>query len=516
MSSGYPMNSRRIKLFLALGLAVLLSARLLLQFILYRSGFTCLTADEFARTIMSAHWARHPQLICHGVWLPFHQYFLGFLLRLKWELLWTPRIAWMAMGALSIVLIYFFSRRLFRSRSVGLISAILLASNPLHIWLSSTPLSELPYLTAILAFLLSFTLYLRRDKIIYLYLSAFLLIAGNGFRYESWLLTMVFSLYTAVEGIRRFRHVNKGRLLTSLAAALLPWIVPLLWLVGNYEQSGSALYFLEFNRILDLSAFGSRRSYLNLFGALFRIDPVTSILGVVGLGAALIRFRHDRAVHYYVAASVIPFILFFLLQGGRATLPGNYLRYLASFVFFIYPALAYFLVMVIDYLSRASRPRLIILALIVGLLASARIRASFLFDNDPAGAGLKVGEKIRLLRNGDFSISSRPVLIEASSWEHLAIEVGANDVTSLLMDRKIIDEARDRRTPSLLLADKETMMDFLTGRGVSYVVVKSPELKQAMEKDLELESRGEANGYIFYLIPPDFDKTEGVENKVLR
>lgn len=502
--------------FIAAGLTALLSLRVVWQFQLYRCGFISFTADEFARTIMAARWARNPRAIWHGVWLPFHQYFLGFLLRLKWELLWTPRIIWIILGLTSIVLMYAFARRLFESPTIGVISAILLAVNPLHIWLSSTPLSELPYATAILACFLSFTLYLRRKKYIYLFTSAFLLLLANGFRYESWLISGVFSLYLVGEGIRRSWR-GKARavhLFASLTAALLPWILPLAWIIGNYNRTGNAFYFMAFNRDLDLRAFGSRRSYINFLRAFIKIDPVASVLSVAGLGACLFRYRRDRAVCFYVAATVIPFLVFSGFQGGRATLPRNYLRYLAPFIFFAYPAVASLIIMVINRIVRSQRRRVVALAVILGGVIVIQARASFQFVNDPAGAGLKVGEKIRSLRRQAPGLAQRPILIEVSDWQHLAIQVGANDISSLICDRQVLDVIKARRTSSLLLSDKNAVRNYLIERDVSCVVVKSPELRKVMEKDLELKSRGEVNGYVFYLIPPGFDKTESVESRV--
>lgn len=123
-----------------IGLGMILLGRILIHILLYQSGFNVLTADDFGRIIIAAHWARSPEPMLGGYWLPFHTYLFGALFWMIWDLLWTPRIVAIIFGLVSIVVMFLLTEELTHNRRLGVIAAILLAINPAHIWLSSTPL----------------------------------------------------------------------------------------------------------------------------------------------------------------------------------------------------------------------------------------------------------------------------------------------------------------------------------------------------------------------------------------
>ncbi len=99
----FPYTNRN-KLLIPIGLVSLVSGRLFLQVMLYRFGFMSLSADEFGRTVLAARWARDPHAVWSGVWLPFHMYLFGAALRLKWEMLYVPRIIVTVFGFISMTL----------------------------------------------------------------------------------------------------------------------------------------------------------------------------------------------------------------------------------------------------------------------------------------------------------------------------------------------------------------------------------------------------------------------------
>ena len=484
-----------------LGIILLLIAKLSLQVLLYRSGFEALTADEFAWTVLAAHWAQSPYAAWSGRWLTFQRYVFGTALRLRWDLLYVPRAIVILLGAISIVLMYQLASRLFESRKIGLVSAILLAVNPVHAWLSSTPLAEMPQMTLILASMLNFVLYLKSKRRRCIYVSAFMLALAGGFRYESWMFSIVFSLYLIGEGILQFwrKDADIKQSLTLIAMAFIPWMFPVAWIIGNYMEMGDPLYFITGKKLYKLTWYGPGRSYNYYLQTFLKIDPYATVLGVLGLVICLLRYRKSRAIQWYVAMAVIPFSVFAYLHGGQIEPQGNFFRYLALFIFISYPGVACLIDLGINFVAKSQTTRMILLVLILGIMVTTQTRTTFQFVNDPAADGLEVGERIRALRVEHPELSQRPVLIELSYWQYLAIHVGANDISLLMYDREL--DIEHRQTSSLLLSGPDTVRKYLALYDISYVVVRSPELEEAVEQALGILPFEEVNAYFFYQIP---------------
>jgi predicted membrane-bound mannosyltransferase len=89
-------------------LVALIVVRVLLQVVLYRSGFLSLSADEFGRTYFAARWIQTGETYSYGPWLPFHMYLYGAALSLWGDMLWMPRLVTIVMGVISIVFMYLF------------------------------------------------------------------------------------------------------------------------------------------------------------------------------------------------------------------------------------------------------------------------------------------------------------------------------------------------------------------------------------------------------------------------
>ncbi len=499
-SVNFPLASKK-KLFIPIELILLVSGRLLLQLMLYRAGFMALTADEFGRTVLAARWAQHPYMLWNGPWLPFHMYLFGTALRLKMEMLWVPRVIVILFGALSILLMYLLTSQLFGSRRVGLISAFLLAVNPVHVWLSSTPLTEIPHATFALAGLLGLVLYLKYGKQRYIYLGAFALALASGFRFEAWILSIFFDLALIWSGIQLYKQgaLDSKRLFNLAVGSMIPWLFPVAWMAGNYLETGNPLYFMEYIKTYKLTWYGRHGSYLHYLKTFLRIDPYTTVLAIFGIGLCWLHHPKSWAVRWYSVVMVAPFLLFAYLHGGQTEPPGNYFRYLSFFIFLIYPAVAYLIDTVVSFVGRSwlnKRGVLGLLFLILGVMGLTQTYRTFQFVNDPSAEGLAVGQRIRSLRVEHPEIAQRPVLIELSYWQYLAIHVGANDVSSIVYDRTL--DLEHRQSSSFIATNAEALRDYLTRYQFSYVVVKSPELRSIIEQNLGILPSEEVNGYAFY------------------
>lgn len=484
-----------------LGVSFLLIARLGLQAFLYHSGFESLTADEFAWTVLAARWAQSPYAAWSGRWLPFQMYVLGIALRLRWDLFYIPRAIVISLGVVSIVLMYQLASRLFESRKTGLVSAVLLAVNPVHAWLSSTPLAEMPQMTLVLASMLSLVLYLKSKKKQYIYVSAFALALASGFRYESWMFSIVFSFYLIGEGILQLwrKEADVKGALTLITAAFIPWMFPVAWILGNYIEMGDPLYFITAKKLYKLTWYGPSRSYIYYLQTFLKIDPYVTIFGILGLVICLLYYRQSRPIQWYVATAVIPFSVFAYLHGGQIEPPGNFFRYLAPFIFIVYPAFAWLINSAVEHITRSDSARSALLAMVVLVIAITQIHTTFQFTNDPAADGLRVGKRIMVLREEHPELSQRPVLIELSYWQYLAMHTGANDISLLVYDRELDFERR--QTTSLLLSDLDAVRRCLALYDISYIVVRAPELKGVVEQNLGILPSEEVNHYYFYQVP---------------
>jgi hypothetical protein len=96
-------------------------------------------------------------------------------------------------------------------------------------------------------------------------------------------------------------------------------------------------------------------------------------------------------------------------------------------------------------------------------------------------------------------LASKPVLIELNYYQYLAIHVGASDISGLVYDRaldynKLNDSSsRIQASPSLL----PTCIQFYH---ISYIVVRSAELRQIVQSYLKAGPAAEYDGYALYRV----------------
>ena len=340
-----------------------------------------------------------------------------------------------------------------------------------------------------------------------------MLTLANGFRYESWMISIVFSVYLIGEGILHFWHRDSDirQFLTLMIVAAIPWVFPLGWIIGNYIKIGDPLYFLTYQTWYKPTWYGQSRSYNYYLQTFLRIDPYATVLSIVGLITCLFRYRKSRDVQCFVAMVVIPFSVFACLHGGQIEPQSNYFRYLALFIFITYPAIACLIDLAINFVAKSQAQRGMLLMLIACTMASTQTYTTFQFVNDPAADGLKVGQRIRALRREYPSLSQRPMLIEGSYWQYLAIHVGANDISHLVYDRYLDFERSP--SPSLLLSDIETVRSCLAFYNISHIIVKSPELVEVIENGLGILPSEEVNNYVFYQVPVSLMEEDNASQK---
>lgn len=490
---------------------LILLFRIIVQVALYHAGFLSLTADEFGRTVLAANWSRNPVIYWSGLWLPIYTYLLGTLLKVHWDLYNTSRLLVYLSGGASLVLMFMLASQLFNSWKVGLVSCFLLAVNPVHIWLSSTPLTEMLHAMLVIASLWAFTLYLKNFRRLYLYASACLIALASGIRFEAWLISSIYSLALVTLAALAFTRKQKGYpiIIRDVVLALIViWVFPIAWIIGNFTSTGNPLYFLDAIKDYKILNYGNNVSYAREVETWFRIDPFLVVLAVPILALIFLKNRKAPEALVYLVVVTVPFAIYLFLHGGQPEPPGNYLRYSALFVFLFYPGLGYLLNSGVTLLKSRTAST-ILLCFLLAIITVFQLRSAFRFTNDPAADGLAVGFALRDLRSQNPAIAERPVIVELSYWQYTAIHVGANDVDHIIYDRKL---DYSRSTPSLIQSDFDQFLFCLDYYRPSYLLLKSPELKQIVENKLRLSSVKEINGYAFYPVDETLMHYSGTEN----
>ena len=471
-----------------------------LQWLLYARGFTALTADEFGRILFAAQWAEQPRWIWRGPWLPFHRYLFGLLFKLRWDLLYLPRAVTITIGLVSLPCMYLLTRGIFGQRRVAWISLLLLSVSPAHIWLSSTPLTEIYHTSLVLGCMTAFVYAINQRRQRYLYLSAALLALATGFRFEAWMVAVVYSLLLGglLIGQRWRLMVPIFSPWALVGAAVMPWIFPCAWLIGGFLTTGQPLAFLSAIQDYKRTWYGDQQSWRNYLAPLLLIDRYALILLLPGVVISLIVHRRLNVI-WYCIISIAPLLIFFGLHRGQLEPAGNYVRYLAPFVFMLYPLVAVALDTIVGALIKTRLYQTVVLAIVCVVIGTLQGGSSLRITNDSAGAGIAVGQHIRAVRTSNAISAQQSVLLELTYWQYMSIHIGANDLGTIVYDRPL--DLAQRRSQSVFVTHPQSISACLATYNIGLLVVASPALRDVIEQELKLTPTTIVNDFRFYHVP---------------
>ncbi len=484
---------RRSGVAVIAGIIALVSLRATIHARLYRTGFEEFCADDSIRVEMAYGWARRPHLILpreSPYWPPFHSYIIGLGLMIWDHLLFAPRLLSIVAGWVGIIFIYCLTRRLLADRAAALLGALLITVNPVHVWLSSVPLSESFQFATLAAFMFFFVAYQQSGGRRFLYLGSAAIALGGGIRFEAWAFALLYSgILVGGEILAALRgRLNTVRLAHHAVAALIPWIFPAFWMAGNYLANGDALGFLHATREFEAARIIAGRSFQGYLRAFLAIDPFALAGGGAGLALLVAQRRDKPGVRSYAAFCLLPLLMFAGTQGGRPAWSRNYLRYLFPFLALIYPAFGYFLAAIAEALKRRRAPGSIIVAAGVAAMASYQIYAAYTALPARTG-GIKTGERLAHLRLHDPAGGSGNILLEASSWKHFLVRLGAGSGVPMIFDRP-----QPRHERSSLAKNPTGVYNFLARHNIRLIAVMSPDLirnLRALPSITPLEAIGE-------------------------
>jgi len=484
-------------------LLAILPVRIWVIWRLYRDGFAGLTADEFGRPFLAARWAMQPMFLYDGWWLPHFSYIYGLALRLYWDLVWTPRIVSILFGSAAIVLIAVITWQLAKNAWYGVASALLLAANPLHLWFSAVALSEAPAWFFSFAFLSSYIAYIQRRKVVFLYLASVSLFAANGLRFEPWVISALFILFLTGEGGARWRRSRAlDRQFIHLGAcAVIAAAFPLFWMASSYVQSGNPLLTVTDVQVYKAIWYGVQADFSAYPRAYWNIDPLLAVLLPAVVIFGLAQFKRRPVLFGYTLAAVCLHAVFVGVHQGRADPPISYQRYLAFYLYMLYPVLVLMLGSFLRIIRPAAGYASATAVLLLLAYAAWQAGSAFQYHNDDSVSGLRAGQAIQYLRETDPSFAQKPVLLELRYWDYLGFHVGANDITQVYYDRVLRRSATN--ADSLILTDGEALRRCIYQLQFSALVARSPDIKEAIQRELGVTTPLEVNEYTIYPVPEE-------------
>jgi len=265
--------------------------------------------DAVARIGLGEQWASSPHWISafgDGAWQfgPLHLYLLGIASMLSSAREHAGRVVSLIAGVATTVPLWFLCRKLFDARAAR-VSCLILAFWGMHIQFSTTAASEglsLLLFTACLA-------WFAYEKLV---LSALALTLACATRYDVW---MLIPLLTVVLALRR-------RYASAAVFAVVAFVFPFVWLIGNAQWHGDAQYPARFINAFHRTWFASgdvfwgfwKHRLLNLFFwplcAVFTLTPIVAVAGVARM----------RQHGWLIAVAVLPVVVF----TTRSTIVGDF------------------------------------------------------------------------------------------------------------------------------------------------------------------------------------------------
>lgn len=299
-------SSKRIaiELFIIVGLALAIRV-FCLQFA------TTNSADPTTRIWNAWRWLSDPTIITHGVWGPLHYYLIAASMALVRDPIFPPILLHVLFGALTPVLLYFFTKKEFGGHRSSIIVAISYAFYPIAISNSLTARSETPFVFfLLLSFIFISSIRQNHGSWRHALGAGICLTLAGMLRYEGWMLIPLL-------GVLIWKKPKF--MILFIASSMLH---PIFWMIGNAIHHGDPLYFINWASNWELNLMGkteyiaftdlARRMSIFPIKTFRWITPLVSLISVLGVAVSIIRKEKQ-------ASWIIPFVgLIFLMSSSVA------------------------------------------------------------------------------------------------------------------------------------------------------------------------------------------------------
>jgi hypothetical protein len=294
--------------WIAADAAILVALKALVGAYVLRSGFTHVSDDDYARTVIAEAFARAPRLDPSGTsWLPFPFWVTGAAMLLAGASLETSRVVSSVLGAASAAAPYVALRAIDVHRGTSLAAAAIALALPWNAWLGVATVPEGWFGAVAAAAIVAAARPDARAA------CAIALTAAALSRYEAWPACAVFAIAVAYSSSRLERPGLDAR--RSLAWAAVALAGPLAWMAWNAHAHGDPIHFVArvsaFRRAIGAAQLPLRDKLLGYPRALVVETPEVAFLGAVALVAfgAARAFRRRWWIALLAAAAIVAFLI---------------------------------------------------------------------------------------------------------------------------------------------------------------------------------------------------------------
>jgi len=318
-------------------------------------------SDAVSRAFTSWEWAGKPVWYKTSVWAPFHYYLTGGGFLIWKDLIFLPKVLNIFLSVVMIFPFYHFVKREF-NRPGAIYASLFLTFSPLILRLGFLNLAEIPGLLFLLFTMNLISKGVRESKSGYLLLSGLTMTLAAGFRYESWLLILLFTLMLIIGSGWR----------SALMFFATAMVFPVIWMFQNKLATGDFLFGFHANTEFTHNALGIndhvdfeaylRRTWFFPFSWFIAVGPVVAWLILKHLQGEIRNFR----ISAFPALWLIPMLVFLMVMLYNA-ISGNLLlhhRFTATFVVLSLPWIA---TVMKDFGRKTIRLATISLVLTIGL-----------------------------------------------------------------------------------------------------------------------------------------------------
>lgn len=287
---------------------VLVAAKLALGAWVLHAGFTHVSDDDYARTVIAEQFAHAPRLDPSGTsWLPAPFWVEGLAMMALGRSLAAARAVAMILGAASVAAPYLAMRTAGMKRAAAIAATAVAMTLPWNLWLGVATVPEGWADALVAAGAIAMTVEAARP-----WAAAALLIAALS-RYEAWPACAVMAAFCAWGAAAAWEREGRR---TAIACALVAVAGPVAWMLWNAHAHGSALHFVarvtNFRRAIGAADAPLVEKLLDYPRALVTEAPVAALLGVTGVAGLL---RPQLRARWAMPAVTVGAILAFLVWG---------------------------------------------------------------------------------------------------------------------------------------------------------------------------------------------------------
>lgn len=293
--------------------------------------------DAVSRVFTSWEWAKDPFWYKTSVWAPFHYYLTGSGFFIWKDIILLPKVLNILLSVAMIFPFYFFVKREFNKQG-AVYASVFLVFSPLIFRLGFLSLAEIPGLLFLVLAMNLISKGVRENVSHFFILSGLSMTIASGFRYESWLLILLFTLMIFLG----------GRSKSGIIFFIFAMIFPVIWMIQNHLTSGDFLYSFHANTEWTHKAMGInndvdfeaylRRLWFFPFSWFITIGPVIAWLLIKHIPKGIRKIR----INVFPDLWIVP-LLGFLMVMLYNSIAGNLLlhhRFTATLVVLSLPWIA--------------------------------------------------------------------------------------------------------------------------------------------------------------------------------